>query len=234
MILWRQQQSLAHNVQTRGILSDAVQERVKSMVERHKEVVELLNDPDNKDFSKLGKEMSSLASVVSLQNKRTVLDEEETSVQELIQEARDSGDSEMEAECQKDLQRIEETRADLEKRILNAVLPTDEHDTQSDSILEIRAGTGGDEAALFAGELFETYTKTAKAMNWRVDVLDASRTDLGGVREAAISVTGRATNAYSIDDPEAEEIGPYGFFKFESGVHRVQRVPINDSKIHTR
>lgn len=214
----------------RGILSDAVQQRINSMVDRHKEVVKLLNDPDNKDYSKLGKELSSLASVVSLQEKVSALAEEEKSVKQLLQEAQN--DEEMESECRQDLNRIESERADLEQRMMDAVLPTDEDD-DSDAILEIRAGTGGDEAALFAGELLDTYTKTAQSMKWRVDILDASRTDLGGVREAAISVTGRPTNAYSTDTA-AEEVGPYGFFKFESGVHRVQRVPINDTKLQTR
>jgi peptide chain release factor 1 len=214
-------------------LSEAVNNRVETMVKRHKEVVAQLNDPDVKDYSNLGKEMSSLASVVSLDEKMKALVEEESSVQELLQEAIEGSDAEMEKECQKDLERLATTRADLERRIMDAVLPKDPDDVESDAILEIRAGTGGDEASLFASELLDTYTLTAKAMKWRVDVLDVTKTDLGGVREAAISVTGRPSNEYALDDTEADEVGPYGFFKFESGVHRVQRVPINDSRIHT-
>lgn len=138
----------------------------------------------------------------------------------------------MEQECLADVERLESEKVELERKILEAVLPKDENDTDSDAIIEIRAGTGGDEASLFAGELLETYTQTAKALKFRIDVMSVGKTDLGGVREATISVNGSATNAYSMDD-EAEEIGPYGYFRFESGGHRVQRVPINDSRIHT-
>jgi len=207
------------------------------MVARHTDVVEQLNDPDASSkgnlFSTLGKEMSALAPVVSLQEKLATLQEEVSGVEEMLQDAIESGDGEMEKECRKDMERLEMTRIDLERKILDAVLPRDENDTESDAILEIRAGTGGDEAALFAGELLETYAQSARSMKWKVEFLDISTTDLGGVREAALSVSGRPTNIYSVDDPDADEIGPYGFFRFESGVHRVQRVPINDSRIHT-
>lgn len=204
------------------------------MVARHAEVVEQLNDPNatsTKDFSTLGKEMSSLASVVSFAEKLAELEEEMEGVQELLQEATESEDTEMKSECLADAERLGTDREDLEKRILEGVLPKDENDL-GDAILEVRAGTGGDEAALFAGELLETYAQTARAMKWRVDVMDANKTDLGGVREATISVSGNATSAYDIDS-DAEEVGPYGYFRFESGGHRVQRVPINDSRIHT-
>ena len=214
------------------------------MVSRHAVVVEQLNDPNagkSKEFSSLGKELSSLAQVVALQEKLLAFQEELVEVQELLEEALATGDAELETECQSDVARITAELPALERRILEAVLPKDDNDTESEAILEIRAGTGGDEAALFAGELLETYTNTAKAMKFRVDILTMSTTDLGGVREAALSVSGRATNVYAVadssatqDNPDmAEEVGPYGFFRFESGVHRVQRVPVNDSRIHT-
>jgi len=217
------------------------------MVQRHHEVVKLLNDPDtakSREFSSLGKEMSSLAKVVALQESLADLEAELQGVQELLDEA--GQDKELQAECYADMERIQAELPLLEKRILDAVLPHDPNDTDSDAILEIRAGTGGDEAALFAGELLNTYQQTAKAMKFKIDILDISTTDLGGVREAALSLSGRPTNAYATifnshletgeDDNqllEADEVGPYGFFRFESGVHRVQRVPINDNRIQT-
>lgn len=230
----------AHHQQQRGILSEAVTQRVESMVSRHAEVVEKLNDPEaakSKEFSSLGMELSSLAHVVALQEKLLSFQEEMVGLEDLLEESTSSGDKELEEECLADVARIEEELPDLERKILSAVLPRDENDTESDAILEIRAGTGGDEAALFAGELLQTYTQTAKAMKFRVDVLTMSTTDLGGVREAALSVSGRATNIYAADDDNydtAEEVGPYGYFRFESGVHRVQRVPETDGqRIHT-
>jgi peptide chain release factor 1 len=125
------------------------------------------------------------------------------------------------------------------------VLPKDPDDYQSDAVVEIRAGTGGDEAALFASELRETYQKTAKAMGWECDVMSESRTDLGGIKETVLSISSRSRGeitSYAEDDSNENDnddraipanLGPYGFLKYESGVHRVQRVPINDTRIHT-
>ncbi|CAB9527992.1 Peptide chain release factor 1 [Seminavis robusta] len=217
----------------RTILSEAVVQRVDSMVQRHSIVVEQLNHPDGTDFSTLGKEMSSLAPIVSLHEKLAALQEELTSVQELLQEATEAGDAEMERECQQDVERITHAQDTMEQRIMMAVLPRDEDDYESDAIVEIRAGTGGDEAALFAAELMETFLQSAKAVKWRVDIMSCSKTDLGGIKEATLHVSGRSTEIMALDDGDDEAIGPYGFFRFESGVHRVQRVPVNDTRIHT-
>jgi peptide chain release factor 1 len=234
----------------RTILSNAVTQRVDTMVQRHAQIVQQLNNPDHdssKLFSTLGKELSALAPVVSLHDKMTALQQELQGVRDLLKEASESQDPEMERECQDDVQRLLLQHEDVEKRILLAVLPRDENDTDSDAILEIRAGTGGDEASLFAGELLETFSQTAKAMKWRVDLMSINKTDLGGVKEATISVIGQATSLKHFlntgqdddhddadaDDNAQEMIGPYGFFRFESGVHRVQRVPINDTRIQT-
>jgi peptide chain release factor 1 len=118
--------------------------------------------------------------------------------------------------------------------LLDAILPHDEDDYDSDAILEVRAGTGGDEASLFCAEIFEAYQKTAKALRWKVDVLNESKTDVGGLKEGSMIVSGGSTfwgvpGSWTTTTP----LGPYGAFKFESGVHRVQRVPVNDSRIQT-
>jgi peptide chain release factor 1 len=176
--------------------------------------------------------------VVSLHEKRHSLESEEESIQELLKEA--ASDKDMEQECQEELERIKEDKVRLERRMQSAILPKDEDDFRSDAIVEIRAGTGGDEASLFASQLREAYEKTAKAMRWEYDVMSENKTDLGGIRETVLSISGRGGGMMyaTEDDDDADDdfksnIGPYGFFKFESGGHRVQRVPINDTRIHT-
>lgn len=148
-----------------------------------------------------------------------------------------------------ELERIQSSRKRLEKKVRIAILPRDENDYQSDAIVEIRAGTGGDEATLFASELRQAYEKTARAMNWECEPLSESTTDLGGIKEAVLSISGRSSAGAPVhfaaekgdddnDDHDHDEtvvanLGPYGLFKYESGVHRVQRVPVNDTRIHT-
>jgi peptide chain release factor 1 len=108
---------------------------------------------------------------------------------------------------------------ELERRILLALLPKDEADERN-AILEVRAGTGGDEAALFAAELFEMYKRYAVAQGWRFETMDVSETGIGGYKEASATITGRSV---------------FRRLKFESGVHRVQRVPATETqgRIHT-
>ncbi|GLE04096.1 hypothetical protein PINS_up013007 [Pythium insidiosum] len=111
------------------------------------------------------------------------------------------------------LEQIEQLEADVTR----LMLPRDEADDKS-SILEIRAGTGGDEACLFASDILKMYQKLALSKGWKFEVMSVSETDLGGVKECVCAVTGR---------------GAFGRLKFESGVHRVQRVPVNDVRVHT-
>jgi peptide chain release factor 1 len=178
----------------------------------------------------LGKELSALSAVVSLYKSRLALDDEEASFTELLKEAVGTGDHDLENECKTELQRIETEKAAMEGRIIDAVIPNDDEDYESNAIIEVRAGTGGDEAALFAAELWESYIKTAKALKWKVEILTESKTDLGGIKEGSVVVSGGASMQLTDDGPL---LGPYGVFKFESGVHRVQRVPVNDTRIHT-
>lgn len=210
---------------------------METIVSRHKELLELIDKSPEDGFTH-GKELSTLALVVSLTEKLEALNEEEESIRELLQEA--AKDQEMQRECTQELERISEARAKLEKKTRSALIPRDEDDYESNAIVEIRAGTGGDEATLFAAELRDAYEKTAKAMNWEHDVMSESRTDLGGIKETLLSVSSRGGGiAYSSTDDEDDDedfktsLGPYGLFKYESGVHRVQRVPVNDTRIHT-
>ncbi|HJQ18353.1 MAG TPA: peptide chain release factor 1 [Allosphingosinicella sp.] len=133
------------------------------------------------------------------------------------------GDAEAEAEIREmaaeEIETIRRTLPAAERALAVQLLPRDAADQRS-AMLEIRAGTGGDEAALFAGDLFRMYQRYAEAQNWRVEVISASASDLGGYKEIIASVSGQ---------------GVFAKLKFESGVHRVQRVPATESggRIHT-
>lgn len=221
--------------QQRCILSAAVERRVDTSLARHQAILEEMNSGGGQSSAQLGKELSSLSALVSFCEKRLQLQTEQSSLQELLQES--VNDVEMQGECQSELDAIATQMVDLESRILDAVIPHDEDDYESDAIIEVRAGTGGDEASLFAAEILEAYAKTAKALRWKVEALDQSKTDIGGLKEGSIVVSGSPTfSPPSASTSSAEDgpwLGPYGAFKFESGVHRVQRVPVNDSRIHT-
>ncbi|KAL3918498.1 MAG: hypothetical protein SGILL_004206, partial [Bacillariaceae sp.] len=183
----------------RGFLSPAIGNRLERMVSRHDELLHKMEESPNESFQ-YGKELASLAQLVSLHKKKMALEQEESSLYELLQELRSGqeDDDDLRKECQSELEDIEAKKKRLGKRIQNAILPIDEDDFESDAIVEIRAGTGGDEAALFASELRDTYEKTAKAMGWECDVMSENRTDLGGVKEAVLSVSGRSRGGSSI------------------------------------
>jgi peptide chain release factor 1 len=128
-------------------------------------------------------------------------------------------DPEMQAMCRDEVERAEGSLEKLSERLQVLLLPTDPNDAR-DVILEIRAGTGGDEAALFASELFRMYMRYAERMRWKVELLDASETGLGGYKEVIAQIRGERV---------------YSMLKWESGVHRVQRVPATETqgRVHT-
>jgi peptide chain release factor 1 len=202
--------------QCRCILSAAVQKRVEAIVTQHDDIMARLSEGGN--TSSMGKELSSLAPVARLQEKLTLLNDEETSMKELLEDAISLEDKDLETECQEELKKIEESRAVLEKRVIESVLPKDEDDAEA-AILEVRAGTGGDEAALFAGDLLDAYSKSAKSQGWKVETLSVTKTDLGGIKEGSVSISGGG--------------GSYGYDDSDDNVDRVQRVPVNDVRIHT-
>ncbi|TYZ57929.1 hypothetical protein PybrP1_005211 [[Pythium] brassicae (nom. inval.)] len=139
---------------------------------------------------------------------------------EMITEQADNSDpdaNELRVMAEDERRELQQEISDLEVAVTRLMLPRDAVDDKS-SILEIRAGTGGDEACLFAGDVLKMYQKVALAKGWRFEVLSIAETDLGGCKECVCAITGR---------------GAYGRMKFESGVHRVQRVPVNDVRVHT-
>jgi peptide chain release factor 1 len=135
------------------------------------------------------------------------------------EELRDEGDEELRAMLKADIDELEPKLALMEEELKRLIAPRDPNDSR-DCIIEIRAGAGGDEASLFAGELLTMYTTFAGRKGWKAALIDLQETGLKGIKEAVLEVAGR---------------GAYGWLKFESGVHRVQRVPVTESsgRIHT-
>ena len=195
--------------------------RLKKMVSRHNDLLKQIEESPEDGYLH-GKELASLSNVIVLHEKKLELENEEISIRDLLGELDHDGDDEdMAKECLEVLDQIKLSQQKLEKKIRIAILPKDENDYQSDAIIEIRAGTGGDEASLFASELQKAYEKTAKRMNWEYDILGESVTDLGGIKEAVLSINGGASRGgtmhSSMDEDRSilHDLGPYGLFKYE-------------------
>ncbi|MCX6322956.1 MAG: peptide chain release factor 1 [Sphingobacteriales bacterium] len=170
---------------------------------------------DNKKFSSLSKEYRSLGKIVDVRNAYVSLLENIGFNKEVLE----SDDEEMRDMAKTELPILEEKKEELEKLIRNMLIPKDPYDDKN-AILEIRAGTGGDEASLFAGNLLRMYLKYCEKKGWKTAILSESEGTVGGYKEVQVEVTG-------------DEV--YGTLKFESGVHRVQRVPETESsgRVHT-
>lgn len=170
---------------------------------------------DGRRLAELGREHRRLQQVQELAERYHKAQAELTDARDLV----DTDDEELAEEARSEVHRLEEEIRSLEARLKPLVLPRDPlHDRPA--IVEIRAGTGGDEAALFAADLLRMYTRFADARGWRIEMLSLSEGSLGGVKEAVFKVNGE---------------GAFGALRWESGVHRVQRVPVTESsgRIHT-
>ncbi|MGS0765818.1 peptide chain release factor 1 [Syntrophomonas curvata] len=194
--------------------------KLASLEEKYDELTEQLSKPevisDQSKFQKYAKAHSDLSEIVSLYREYKSLVEQINDAQEMLREDHEADFEEMLQEEMESLQTRKE-RAEHELRVL--LLPRDPNDEKS-VIMEIRAGTGGEEAALFAGDLFRMYTRYAELQGWKIDIMDSHYTDIGGIKEIIFVVDGH---------------GAYSKLKYESGVHRVQRVPSTESggRIHT-
>jgi peptide chain release factor 1 len=195
------------------------EENLDRLVQRHAELSDVLareGSRDVQEFAKLSKEYSDMAPVVAkITEWRSMRDQ----LDDAIKMMADTGDAEMRALAEEEFHDLKAKLAVLDREVKVARLPKDEAD-EKNAILEVRAGTGGDEAALFAAELFRMYQRYSELHGWKFELLDVADTGLGGVKEASASITGR---------------GVFARLKFESGVHRVQRVPATESsgRIHT-
>jgi peptide chain release factor 1 len=200
-------------------MKQSVVSKLESLVERFEEVQALLGEPtiikDQDKFRALSKEFSQLEEVVSQFGAFQSAQQDIESALEMLQE----NDAEMREMAQEELKVAKQLTQDLESSLQILLLPKDPNDDNS-CFLEIRAGAGGDEAAIFAGDLFRMYSRFAESTGWRVEVMSANEGEHGGYKEIIANVSGD---------------GAYGILKFESGGHRVQRVPETESqgRIHT-
>ncbi len=194
--------------------------KLEELEAKYQELNELLSKPeistDYQKYQKHAKARAELEAIVSnfRQYKSLVRGISET--RKMLQE---EDSLEMQTMAREELDRLEHQRAELEQSLQKMLLPKDPLDEKS-VILEIRAGTGGDESALFAAELFRMYSKFAERKGWKIGIIDSNPTGLGGFKEIIASVEGQSV---------------YSFLKHESGVHRVQRVPETEAsgRIHT-
>lgn len=192
-------------------------EKISAIETRYNEINRLLeeNATDYQRVAELAKERSDIDLIVSKAQEYRKLSGQLDEALTLI----DSGDAELRELAQADIQSIQPKIETLEKELKTLLVPKDPRDDRN-VIVEIRAGTGGDEAALFAADLMRMYTRYAELKKWSIEVLSENPTGIGGYKEIVFSVKGR---------------GAYSRLKFESGVHRVQRIPTTESsgRIHT-
>jgi peptide chain release factor 1 len=180
-----------------------------------------LSDPataaDQRKFRKLVREHSVLKKLEQKAERFFSLQEDVEEHRELINDP--DADAELKELAESEIAALEENLPELEQSLMFALLPPDP-DEERNVIMEIRAGTGGDEAALFAGDLYRMYSRYAEAKGWKTGVIDASASDVGGYKEVVFSIEGK---------------GVYGELRYEMGGHRVQRVPTTESagRIHT-
>src|SRR6516225_2834313 len=194
-------------------MESSLEPHLEQMVRRHAELHDALvgTGLTGADFARLSKEYSYLTPIVDgIDALRRARDE----LASLIDMAQSAEDAELKALAEDELQTLRQRLPALEQQVKLALLPKDADDARN-AILEVRAGTGGEEAALFAAVLFRLYQRYVALRGWRFEILDLSETGLGGFKEASALISGRDV---------------FARLKFESGVHRVQRVPETEAE----
>lgn len=194
-------------------------DKLAEIESKYERITNSLSDPsifsNREEFMKLSKDQAELEPIVSKfrEYKKIIKDIED--LEELLR----SGDGDIKELAEEELQNLKKLKPQVEQELRILLLPKDPRD-EKNVILEIRAGTGGDEAALFAADLFRMYSKYAESKGWRVEIIDSHPTGLGGFKEIIATISGR---------------GAFSKLKYESGVHRVQRIPVTEAsgRIHT-
>lgn len=195
-------------------------EKLQTIEDKYNELIALLSDPevfsDFSKYQKYSKEQANIADIVKKfrEYKKILADIKEA--EEILSTGKDEGLKEL---AGAEIDELNEKKPKIENELKLMLLPADPRDKKN-IILEIRAGTGGEEAALFAAELFRMYSKYAESKRWKVEIIDINPTGIGGIKEVVASIQGK---------------GAYSRLKYESGVHRVQRVPLTETsgRIHT-
>ena len=196
-------------------------DKLKDIKKTYEQINEQLSDPqiasDQKKLIELSKKRSELEEIVEAYERYQTVEKEIEENTKLIESEEDA---ELIAMAKEELVSLKEEREKLEERIKFLLIPKDPNDDKN-VIMEIRQGTGGEEAALFANDLLRMYSRFAELKGWKFEIIDLSESSgLGGIKEATVSISGKSV---------------YGDLKFESGVHRVQRVPLTEAsgRIHT-
>lgn len=201
-------------------MKESLRLRLDQMVDRYEEVTALLSDPsvisDNNKFRELSVEHSDLMDITTLWQNYLGAETDQADAEAMLADATDPDMKEM---MQDEIEMARDTIVEMEEALNVMMLPKDPND-KVPAFLEIRAGTGGDEAAIFSGDLFRMYQKYAQTQGWTLEVLSANEGEHGGYKEIITRVSGNSV---------------YGRLKFESGAHRVQRVPETESqgRVHT-
>ena len=199
---------------------DIIAERLEAFKSRHDELTRLLSDPavfsDSSLLTLYGREQSEIAPFAELYDQLLAVDGDIELYEEMVERGLDGADLD---DARAEVRRLRTARADLLEGARLLLLPKDPNDDKN-VIVEVRAGTGGEEAALFALELYRMYNRYAERKGWSVDLVSLSESGAGGTKEAVFEVNGR---------------GAYSRLKYESGGHRVQRVPVTESggRLHT-
>ena len=195
-------------------------EKLKGIKERYEQLTALLSDPavigDQNRYRELSKEQAGLTDIVNAYDEYMAADAEIESCKAMLEEADDAAMREM---IHEELNELNAKEHELSEQLKVMLLPKDPNDDK-DVIIEVRAGTGGEEAALFGADLLRMYTRYAERHGYKAEIMNENYTEKGGVKEVVLSLQGK---------------GAYSRMKFESGVHRVQRVPETESqgRIHT-
>ena len=200
-------------------MKQSIIKKLESLQDRHEEIAGLLADPDviadQNQFRQYSMEYSQLEPVVQAYTKYASVQQDLNAANELLQD----NDSSVQEMAQQEITDLQEQQTELELELQKLLLPKDPLDNNN-VFIEIRAGTGGDEAAIFAGDLFRMYTRYAEQKRWTIEVISANEGEHGGYKEIIARIIGQ---------------GAYSHLKFESGAHRVQRVPETESqgRVHT-
>jgi peptide chain release factor 1 len=200
-------------------MKQSLVDKLQQLVARTEELGALLSDPgvinDQNRFRDLSKEYAQLEPIIELFGQYERAQADQATAEEMLGD----DDSEVRAMGKEEIEDLKSVMDNLEKALRKELIPKDPHD-DSNIYLEIRAGTGGDEAALFAGDLFRMYTKYADTLGWKLEIMNAHEGEHGGYKEIISRIIGS---------------GAYSKLKFESGAHRVQRVPETETqgRIHT-
>lgn len=195
-------------------------DKLQAVADRYDELNELISDPeviaDSQRFMKLSKEEGSLRETVEKYNQYKKVTQTISDDEELL---RETNDDDLTALTKEELAEAREEQAQLEKELEVLLIPKDPNDDKN-IIMEIRGAAGGDEASLFAADLYNMYLRYAEKQGWKVEVVDRNETEVGGFKEIALMITGDKV---------------YSKLKFENGAHRVQRVPVTEStgRVHT-